>query len=287
MGKAIGCFVPLDKGGEMDYVPQKTNRFIRGHASTPPQSGRVRAVDFKSKTTQKEQRRVRWADQQHSNRYSGDHRYGNLMGREAFVNLYHFDNDRSGKLLGSDTHTHQSSMKIRANVFLVIAMLLDLALLAWPITAIIVWGIVEAIFTILFFVHLVKAFFLFIEIVRFNTPIHKMFGRKEYGTISGIWTRVTHVKSSTPLFLYGLTYGWVQIPLMCFYIILSVASYPLMTTTFYWISWPLGIVSIVVGYVAWCFIVSEMAIRKQLEPYIFGQHSQHHHYHRGDEQFSV
>jgi hypothetical protein len=157
---------------------------------------------------------------------------------------------------------------MRANFFFAIALAMDVAMLAWPATAISIWGIRDAILTVLFFVHLVKIMFLLWALLA-ETQVYKMYGRRTYSFFWGQWTRRSHVRSNRPLSLYGFTYGWIQIPVILVYILLALTAYPLgLPKLLWWLQWPMGFVSLVIGYIAWCFIVSEMAIRKNLEQYV-------------------
>ncbi len=182
---------------------------------------------------------------------------------------YHYEEDKHDwVLLGRDLYSHKHGIQRRANIFFALALLFDLALLAWPSTAIPVWGIQNAILTLAFGIHLFKALVLLWALVA-ETHVYKMYGRRAHSFVWGIWTRRSHVRTNTALSIYGFTYGWVQIPLMVVYIILALTSHPLgLPAVLWWTQWPMGFVSLVLGYISWCFIVSEMAIRKNLEQYV-------------------
>jgi hypothetical protein len=182
---------------------------------------------------------------------------------------YHYEEDRGDwVLLNHDLHPVRRSIQMRANFFFAIALAMDVAMLAWPATAISIWGIRDAILTVLFFVHLVKIMFLLWALLA-ETQVYKMYGRRTYSFFWGQWTRRSHVRSNRPLSLYGFTYGWIQIPVILVYILLALTAYPLgLPKLLWWLQWPMGFVSLVIGYIAWCFIVSEMAIRKNLEQYV-------------------
>lgn len=181
--------------------------------------------------------------------------------------LYHYDHDDDWVLQGHDLYPIRSNIQTRAKAYFALALLTELLMLAWPCTAIPVWGIQQAALTLAFSIHLFKALFLFIQMLKY-TRVYKMYGRRNFSHIWGIWTRSSHVRDSFSLSTYGVLYGWVQIPLIVLYIIVALTAKPLIDSdTLYWIQWPMGLASLVQGYVAWCIIVSELAIRKQLEAY--------------------
>ena len=188
--------------------------------------------------------------------------------REPIPLSYHYDEDRGDwVLLGQDLMPHRSSIMLRARVFFAIALSIEISLLAWPATAISIWGIQNAILTLAFCVHLIKAFLLVLAILS-NTNIYKMYGRKAYSFFWGIWTRRSHVRESWALSYYVVAY-WMQIAVMCTYIVIALTMYPLeIPRTLWWIQWPMGFVSIFLGWVAWCLIISEQAIRKNFEEYV-------------------
>jgi len=183
---------------------------------------------------------------------------------------YHYEEDQGDwVLMGHDLHPLRRSIQMRANFFFAVAMFIEVAILAWPATAISLWGITEAILTIAFFIVHVPKITLLIWAIFAETHVYKMYGRRTYSVFWGLWTRRSHVRSNTALSIYGFIYGWVQVPVMLTYILLALTAYPLgLPTVLWWVQWLMGIVSLVAGYVAWCFIVSEMAIRKNLEQYV-------------------
>lgn len=183
---------------------------------------------------------------------------------------YHYDEDRGDwVLMGHDLYPVRRSIQMRANFFFAIAMFIEIAMLAWPVTAISIWGITNAVLTVAFIlVHVPKIVILLWAIVS-ETHVYKMYGRRAYSFFWGLWTRRSHVRSNMALSIYGFMYGWIQLPVMLTYILLALTAYPLgLPMVLWWIQWPMGIVSLVAGYVAWCFIISEMAIRKNLEQYV-------------------
>jgi hypothetical protein len=188
--------------------------------------------------------------------------------REPIPLNYHYDEDIGDwVLLGKDLMPHRGSIMMRARVFFAIAMFLEVSLLAWPITAIWIWGIQNAILTVAFIIHLFKALFLVLAIIT-NTNIYKMYGRKTYSFFWGIWTRRSHVRDSWALSYYVVLY-WTQIAIMCTYIVIALTMYPLdVPRTLWWIQWPMGLLSLFLGWVSWVLIVSEQAIRKNLEQYV-------------------
>lgn len=181
---------------------------------------------------------------------------------------YHYGDDIGDWVLhGHDLYPHRSQIQARAKLFIAVAIVTEILMLAWPATALSIWGIEQAFLTFFFAIHLFKAFVLMGEICTY-TRVYKLYGRRNFSFLWGIWSRVSHVRDSFFLSTYGVLYGWIHIPLIAFYIILAATSKPLIESdVLYWTQWPLGIVSLLQGYVAWCFIVSEMAIRKQLEMY--------------------
>ena len=182
---------------------------------------------------------------------------------------YHYEEDRRDwVLMGHDLYPHKRSIQTRANIFFAVALIIDVALIAWPVAAMSVWGFEQAVLTFAFFVHLIKALLLLCAIVS-ETSVYKMYGRRNYAFFWGLWTRRSHVRSNTSLSIYGFVYGWIQIPVMITYIVLSITAYPLfISNVLYWTQWPMGFVSISSSYFAWCVVVSEMAIRRNLEQYV-------------------
>ncbi len=189
--------------------------------------------------------------------------------RNGFVSLdYHFEEDKDWVLMGQDLHPHKHAIQTRANIYFAFALSIELVLIAWPVTAIFIWGFRQAVLTFAFAVHFIKVLFLLAALLT-ETHVFKMYGRRSYAFFWGLWTRRSHVRSSGPLSMYGFVYGWIQVPIMCTYIVLALTAYPLfMSRTLFWIQWPMGFVSLALGYIAWCVIVSEMAIRKNLEQYV-------------------
>jgi hypothetical protein len=183
---------------------------------------------------------------------------------------YHFEEDRGDwVLMGHDLYPLRRSIQMRANFFFAIAMFIEIAVLAWPITAISIWGIQDAILTVAFFVVHVPKIFLLLWAIVAETHVYKMYGRRTYSMFWGQWTRRSHVRSNGALSMYGFVYGWIQVPVMLVYVLLALTAYPLgLPMLLWWIQWPMGLVSLAAGYVAWCFIISEMAIRKNLEQYV-------------------
>jgi len=180
---------------------------------------------------------------------------------------YHYEHDDDWVLQGHDLYPHRSTLQARAKLFFAVAIVTEVLMIAWPSTAISLWGLQQDGLTLAFAIHLFKALLLFIQVFKY-TRVYKMYGRRKFSALWGIWTRRSHVRESFMLSTYGLVYGWVHIPLIVMYIIVTLTAKPLIDSdVLYWVQWPMGFVSLVQGYVAWCFIVSEMGIRKPLELY--------------------
>jgi len=186
--------------------------------------------------------------------------------REIPTLRYHYGDDRDHVVMGTDLYEERHTMSCNVSWACVFSACLELSILAWPITAFSIWGFeLDTVYTLIFAIHLFKAIILLIKACS-NTLVFRMRGRNSYHWFWGIWTRSSHVHQDPLLYTYAILYGWIQIPMMCIYILVSAASYPLYTYMIpYWVNWPMAIVSLVVGYIAWCVLISERSIRMELE----------------------
>ena len=199
-----------------------------------------------------------------STSYVGNTRFGQK--REIPELSYNYREDRSHRLLDTDLREDERNLSWGVSWACLFSAVLEFSILAWPITAFSVWGFrLDTIYTLVFSIHLLKGMLLLIKTCS-NTLVFRMRGRNSYHWFWGIWTRVSHVHQDPVLLLYSTLYGWIQIPIMTIFILVSAASYPVYYSSIaYWINWPMAIVSLVVGYVAWCVIISERSIRMPLK----------------------
>jgi len=202
-------------------------------------------------------------------------RRGRAKSREVHTLQYHYGNDRDHVVMNTDLYEERHTLSCNVSWACVFSACLEGAILAWPITALVIWGFeLDTVYSLVFFIHFFKAALLLVKACS-NTLVFRMRGRNGYHWFWGIWTRTSHVHQDPLLYIYAILYGWIQIPMMCLFILVSAASYPLYTYTItYWINWPMAIVSLVVGYVAWCVLISERAIRMELERRVPFTHEQ-------------
>lgn len=187
-----------------------------------------------------------------------------------FVPLeYHWGEERDHVLMGKDLFSVRSSLSRRFSLLCVLAAAIEIIPFAWTIVAFSVWGFsLQTIYTLVFAIHLLKALLLSFKWCT-STLTYKMHGRVSYHWFTGIWTRLSHVHQDPVLLFYGSIYGMIHVPLMLIFLVVSVASYPMYdSSVVYWITWPMAIVSLIVGYVTWCIIISEYGIRKPLRKYV-------------------
>ena len=182
---------------------------------------------------------------------------------------YHWGEEQDHVLLGKDLFPFRRSLSRRVSLICFVAAILEVIPFAWTVVALSIWGwSLQTIYTLVFTIHLVKALFLSFKWCS-STLTYKMRGRNSYHWFTGIWTRLSHVHQDTILLIYGGLYGMVHIPMMILFLVISVASYPLYTSSLlYWITWPMTIVSLIIGYINWCILVSEYGVRKPLERYV-------------------
>jgi len=186
--------------------------------------------------------------------------------RDTLELRYHYGDDRDHVVMGKDLYEERHTLSCNVSWACVFSAVLELSVLAWPITAFSVWGFeLDTIYTLVFAIHLFKAIILIIKTFS-NTLVFRMRGRNTYHWFWGIWTRASHVHQDPLLYAYAILYGWIQIPMMCLFILVAAASYPLYTHMVpYWINWSMAIVSLVLGYIAWCILISERSIRMELD----------------------
>jgi hypothetical protein len=190
----------------------------------------------------------------------------NIAVREIPELRYHYGEDKDYVLMGKDLYDEKDAMSCNVSWACFVSALLEFSVFSWPIVAFSIWGIrLDTIYTLVFAIHLMKGLLLSVKVFT-HTMVFRMRGRNSYHWLWGIWTRTSHVHEDPILYMYGVLYGWIQIPMMCLYILVSTASYPLYTSIVtYWINWPMAIVSLIVGYIAWCVLISERSIRMELE----------------------
>lgn len=182
---------------------------------------------------------------------------------------YHWGEDRDHVLLGRDLFPFRGILSRKLSLMCMVAAVLEILPFGWTIVAFSIWGwSLQTIYTLVFSIHFAKAVLLSFKWCT-STLTYKMRGRNSYHWFTGIWTRLSHVHQDPILLIYGGLYGMIQIPMMLLFLVISAASYPLYTSSIvYWITWPMTIVSLLIGYINWCILISERGIRKPLEQYV-------------------
>ena len=182
---------------------------------------------------------------------------------------YHYENDNgSWKLMGTDLKHKKFAILLRMKAILFLVLCFDFIVLAWPIASIYIWGFKNSFLSIVFFVYIFKVILLVLSI--FSTiNVYKMYGRQRYSYFWGIWTRCSHVRSNIYIYTYGWFFGWMCIPMILMYITSSILLHFLgFDDTIWWMQVLIGLLILFVGYISWCLLISEYAIRNNIEQYV-------------------
>lgn len=179
---------------------------------------------------------------------------------------YHYGDDHDHVLLGKDLYEERHTLSCNVSIACLIGSAIELSVFSWPIISFSIWGLeFDTILTLIFTINLFKAMILFIKSLT-NTMVFRMQGRNSYHWFWGIWTRSSHVHQDPLLYMYSLIYGWIQIPIMCLFVIISASSYPLYSHIIpYFINISVAFLSLLLGYIVWCILISERSIRMQLQ----------------------
>lgn len=183
--------------------------------------------------------------------------------------FYHYNDAKDWQLLDTDLRPHRKTLINQFSLWCLLAAFIEFLPFCWTIVVFSIWGIsYEAVINLVFFIHVLKSMLILMKVF-VSTDIYKYYGRISYHWLWGIWSRTSHVRGDKTLVMYSVIYGYVHIPMMLLFLLIAAGSYPLFTSSIaYWITWPMAIVSICVGYITWCIIISETGIRKPLERYV-------------------
>jgi hypothetical protein len=183
--------------------------------------------------------------------------------------FYHYNDAKDWQLLDTDLRPHRRTLINQFSLWCLLAAFIEFLPFCWTIVVFSIWGIsYESIINLVFFIHVFKSMLILMKVF-VSTDIYKYYGRISYHWLWGIWSRTSHVRGDKTLVMYSIIYGYIHIPMMLLFLLIAAGSYPLFTSSIaYWITWPMAIVSICVGYVTWCIIISESGIRKPLERYV-------------------